>query len=127
MFQLIEYQTTNKDYAQYNGNLAITLGWAISHEEPFNERYIIITPVKKGEYIIRDGIKETRCEGNCITFDNYAWGSFQTFDTTDMVKFTERDPIKPPAARKNKWGDKPVYKWQWGKWYIDHYEHREEE
>jgi hypothetical protein len=125
MFMLIEYQTKNKEYMQYNGRLAITLGWQTSHDKPELERYIIITPLKTGEYTIREGMT-SRCEGNCITFDHYTWRSRTTFDTTDMIKFTEREPIKPPAARKNRWGERPVYKWEWGKWYIDHYEREED-
>lgn len=125
-FQIIEYKSVDKQYKEYDGRFAITLGWSLSFDQPRNERYIIILPRSvDNPYLI--GATSDDCNGNNIRFHN-EFGNIW-IETEGMTKFTEYKEIKPPSARVNKYGERPVYRWSSyaAKWMVDGYEQVEEQ
>jgi len=126
MFKPFVYETKDKDKKQYNGRLALTLGWTISYSLPQEERYVIITPANASDFIYYiENFVSSSCVGNLIRLVAYKWGDYKYMncytDEPGYLKFNEIKPVKKPAVRKNKWGEIPVYEWVNGKWLADHY------
>jgi hypothetical protein len=128
-FYLIDYKAYEKQYSKYDGHVAIVLQWWPNNDEPFDERYTIITPLMACDYkeLVESITKSWDCHGYHITFYHPTRPRPLIFDTTNMPAFTERRPIKPPVSRYDKWGERKVYAWSNGRWALDHWEKRNEE
>lgn len=134
-FFLIEFQSKDKELEKYNGRIALTLGWQPNNDEPFDERWVTITPLladqrrelvpeyRKNYPYYADGVYENR-----IWFQNPYPISFET---DDMPKFTERIPVPMPRRPWRKaWGggkERKRYEWIFGRWVHTGWEAKEDE
>ena len=102
----------------YNGKLAVTLGWSDYNEEPVRTRPVWVHPTEKwSDYYTRFTQVTLRENNYFMCFDSQTYQSKPLY-TEGWQMINEEEPIKPPSRGGKDW------RWVWSGWshkYIKEY------
>ncbi len=103
-------------FVEYQGKLAITLGWESDLEKPVERRTLWFHPTEKWDEWYYNQFTQIRLWQNNI-FQCYSsrTGSLSTVDTSCWQSVTEHREIKPPRR-----GKRYTWRWSYGKWVKDY-------